>query len=945
MEKIRCLLLIATLAYTTIAGTTPPPHTESLYTAANIYLDKNSVYSGLYESPSGFVQNLHPRADYLVKKDAFAAVNDSSAVFDEWLQEYRRMRNTGYPAESLIYLEKMEAFASRHPDIEFIYPTLLEYARYYSFTGNYSLALDYNYRNINNVERFMDPETEVYHFRMHNLHHNLSNVYSEMGQYQNALNYQRAAFGFRDNFNASAYDWCLGYFFKGRIHYLIGNRSEAIRYMLQATELLDEAGSEVLRFQVVNTMGNLQYDTGNNDAALVYYSKAYNIAGDLGNNWIKGQISSNIGGIYLVLEDFGQAEKYILEAVELLSTVDSPQLGGAYLQLLSFYIGRSQTEEARKWLTKTREHLQGNDSTRFRRELYFFEGNFYKQSGDHQLAEESYLAYLALTRETDERADPRLYWMRAFNMMHLDVDKALQLGDEAAEYTFTYRNESPATGQFRTFFIQHLSHHFAELAAVYERRGDPDRAFRIIESYKSRSFAEDLMMDDEALFPFMSAEQRNRYQNLSGEIESLENQLLAGNQNTDHDYTVLHSETERAIEEIKLRKELITTDVLRANPHIQSFKEPALAGLRDIQRDLGRGEGAIQFSVSAERITGFIITRNGVYSWQKNIDRDNQLELVNSLRESIVSIAPLEEVNAMLAEAALQIFSENALNLIWILDSVTISTDGILAFIPFEALRFNNKYFTESFSIRQVPSFTIESILRERRKHRELAGNIRAMAVVNPIMGGSMDERRAIFRDDIELRALPFSKLEGDWIKQFFPGETTLISGADATEKAIRSKELSRYRLLHFASHGLLDERNPAFSGIVLSVPDGENDTTDGFLRTSEIYQLRLNADLVVLSACNTGIGRIVNGEGVLGFQRAFLFAGSDAVAVTLWSVEDRSTSLLMRSFYRNLASAAGDIGSRLTYETALRMARVELMQQSAYRHPIHWASFVFTGI
>jgi CHAT domain-containing protein len=152
------------------------------------------------------------------------------------------------------------------------------------------------------------------------------------------------------------------------------------------------------------------------------------------------------------------------------------------------------------------------------------------------------------------------------------------------------------------------------------------------------------------------------------------------------------------------------------------------------------------------------------------------------------------------------------------------------------------------------------------------------------------------------------------------------------------SQPLDRYRRLHLATHGLIDERVPARSGIVFSLV-GEKEE-DGILQMNEIFNLKLDADLVVLSACRTGLGRIVRGEGIIGLVRAFLYAGSSGVVMSLWNVQDQSTAGLMKGFYKHMKDGRGS-------SEALRMAKLDRIHshRPVYRHPYYWAAFVLAGI
>src|SRR5262249_4311309 len=155
-------------------------------------------------------------------------------------------------------------------------------------------------------------------------------------------------------------------------------------------------------------------------------------------------------------------------------------------------------------------------------------------------------------------------------------------------------------------------------------------------------------------------------------------------------------------------------------------------------------------------------------------------------------------------------------------------------------------------------------------------------------------------------------------------------------EENVKNNELVRSaQRLHFATHGLLDQKRPELSGLVLSRAPGSRE--DGLLQVYEIFNLDLDADLVVLSSCDTGLGTSVSGEGIVGVTRALLYAGAQSVVVSLWQVDDTSTPDLMIGFYRHLDQDAGKAES-------LRQAKLEMIRQGRFAHPFYWAPFVLIG-
>jgi CHAT domain-containing protein len=187
---------------------------------------------------------------------------------------------------------------------------------------------------------------------------------------------------------------------------------------------------------------------------------------------------------------------------------------------------------------------------------------------------------------------------------------------------------------------------------------------------------------------------------------------------------------------------------------------------------------------------------------------------------------------------------------------------------------------------------------------------------------------------------LPFTRREARAILAAAPpGSSRAALDFEASRATLTDPALAQYRVLHLATHGFLNASRPELSGIVLSLFDAGGRPQPGFLSAADAYGLELGADLVVLSACRTALGREVSGEGIVGLTRGFLHAGAERVMASLWKVDDAATAALMARFYRALlgpqeASAAG----------ALRAAQLELRGGSRFRHPYYWAAFQLQG-
>jgi CHAT domain-containing protein len=189
------------------------------------------------------------------------------------------------------------------------------------------------------------------------------------------------------------------------------------------------------------------------------------------------------------------------------------------------------------------------------------------------------------------------------------------------------------------------------------------------------------------------------------------------------------------------------------------------------------------------------------------------------------------------------------------------------------------------------------------------------------------------------IRRLKFTRQEADQILAEAPRAKSFRAIDFKANRAIATGgELSKYRYVHFATHGYIDSEHPDLSAIVLSLVDEQGKAQDGFLRANEIYNLHLPAELVVLSACETGLGKEIKGEGLVGLTQGFMYAGARRVVVSLWNVNDKATAELMARFYR------GMLRENKTPAAALRAAQMEMSRQRQWQSPYYWAAFVLQG-
>ncbi len=310
---------------------------------------------------------------------------------------------------------------------------------------------------------------------------------------------------------------------------------------------------------------------------------------------------------------------------------------------------------------------------------------------------------------------------------------------------------------------------------------------------------------------------------------------------------------------------------------------------------------------------------------------------------------PSQPVNEFFTEAGNSLYEElikPAESFFTKKSELIIIPDGVLNYLPFEVLLTEKKTIRNSATFSDMPflvekypvsyaqsASVLKSLLSESiKKTNELQKKERFIAFADPEYNNSTEIHGEKFK------RLEYSSGEVENIASFFDkGASEIFLGKDATEENVKKENrFSGYNYIHFATHGLIDENNPDLSSLVLTKDNNSNE--DGLLTASEIFNLKLNANLVVLSACQTGLGKLVRGEGMVGLTRAFMYAGTPSVLVSLWSVSDNSTSVLMGEFYKNL------IRNKLSKTDALRKAQMTLLSDKKLAHPFYWAPFVLIG-
>jgi CHAT domain-containing protein len=340
-------------------------------------------------------------------------------------------------------------------------------------------------------------------------------------------------------------------------------------------------------------------------------------------------------------------------------------------------------------------------------------------------------------------------------------------------------------------------------------------------------------------------------------------------------------------------------------PELASLVTVSAPSLSDLQALLPVDETLVEYYGHDDELYAFVLSRRGVGAVK--LDARDLAGEINAFRQSLADAGDgsyLRIAESLYRKLIRPIESKFGTR------SLTIVPHGSMHYLPFNALMSDGKFLIDRYKIRVLPS---ASVMRFIHKRSQASQDL--LALGNPDVGDPSFD-------------LPGAQAEARAVVKAF-GNASLLLRGEATETAVKQSG-GNYRRLHFASHGIFDSEKPLASSLMLA-PDEHN---DGLLTVGELYDLKLNADLVTLSACETALGKVANGDDVVGFTRGFLYAGANSIVSSLWKVDDAATNKLMQRFYHELHK--GD------KRQALRIAQLSVRETQG--HPYYWAAFQLTG-
>jgi CHAT domain-containing protein len=408
----------------------------------------------------------------------------------------------------------------------------------------------------------------------------------------------------------------------------------------------------------------------------------------------------------------------------------------------------------------------------------------------------------------------------------------------------------------------------------------------------------------------------------------------------------------------------VQVSIRQASPAYAALTQPQPLGLKEIQAQLDQGTMLLEYSLGEEHSYVWAVTQSSLKAYElpgrETIEKATRV--VYDLLTTRGRSQPSEDLQLRNAIAELSQMVLGPVSSDLGKKRLVIVADGALQYVPFAALSVSGQPLILDHEIVSLPSASALAIQRHGLRNRKPAPN--AVAVIADPVFSASDVRVSLRsktsatkqpqadstantriiehvadKSGLTIRRLKFTRQEADQILAEAPRGKNLRAVDFKANRAIATgSELSNYRYVHFATHGYIDSERPDLSAIVLSLVDEHGQPEDGFLRAHEIYNLDLPAELVVLSACETGLGKEIKGEGLVGLTRGFMYAGARRVVVSLWNVNDKATAELMARFYR------GMLRDMKTPAAALRSAQIEMSRQRQWQSPYYWSAFVLQG-
>jgi CHAT domain-containing protein/Tfp pilus assembly protein PilF len=767
---------------------------------------------------------------------------------------------------------------------------------------------------------------------------------------------------------------------------------EAFDYLSRSLAVAEEMHDQQNVNRALLNLGVLEKHKGNLAEALKYYERSLAISRASSDRSIEALALNNIGNVYLDQNSFDEARNYYQQSLELARTLGEKDTiamaisnrGESYRLAGNEDLALKDLQEA---LSLYKE-LGDKDGVA---EFLAAVGDIYSTKGDFAKAFEDYRESLNLGRELGSQHKIAGVMVRMADAYYLQKDfaKSLESAGQAhaigiaTEDREIVWNSSTAAGkadralnrlpeseaafreaimtveslradaaggieQGESFFEDKLEP-YHQMVGLLVKEGQYPAALSFAERAKGRTLLDVLAHGRVEITKSMTAEERKEENELQDEIVGIQLKLQAARAEPKQDARVVDGLKDQ-LNKARLRYTDFRARLYTTHPDLQidrgQFEPLSVEEAAKLLPDTRTA--FLEYLVSDEATFVFVLSQGSGAS------TDLRVYMIAVSAKDIA--AKIEEFRRQLSQRNLA-FQSSAAGLFELLvkpaeaqlrgkTAVLIAPDGPLWNVPFQSLEpRSGHYLIEDLAVAYVPSFSVLREMTRVRQRNAPEGKVPAATVIamgNPAFGSEISDRvKLTYRDD-NLSPLPEAENEVRTIEEIYGrSESRVYVGKDADEERFK-REAPQFRILHLATHGVFDDSSPMYSYLMLSPsPDGKD---DGLLEAWEILHMDLHADLVVLSACESGRGRIGAGEGLIGLTWSFFVAGASTTVVSQWKVESLSTAELMTAFHRARQLERRKSKSPFATARALQQAEIQLLRSEQYRHPFYWAAFVAVG-
>ncbi|MBP0027314.1 tetratricopeptide repeat protein [Roseofilum sp. Guam] len=870
----------------------------------------------------------------------------------------------------------------------------LRIGRIYAYSGEQKKAIEFCDRAVSSAQEFFEskPMKSAEFFR------EIGKACYQIGNPQKAW---KAFNAYRQQYqNIGTDEAVTGLMRVGEDYVELGDIEQALYFFVQARRIYQERNFPEGEVNTLTWIANLYFRSGDYPEAFGFYREALRLTQTINNPKKEAGIWSKLGGIYLELGDREKAIASYEQALQIYRNLGNARREGETLEDLGIvYEQLKETEKALEFYDDSLTLFEAGGlrwklgaSLRKIGQLHFELGNlepalrFFNQSlivadrrydflyvelgkvhtelGHLEQAWDAFNTALKLDPVPETKADTLLGMARIerqrgnLNMALNRIEAAIALIEEVRA-----RKNSPEERQ--TFFAaKQLYYEFyidllMELHQHHPTKGYDAQALNINERSRPRSLLELLAEANTDIRKGVDPDLVLQERRLQQQLDALDRREVALYQAEFTQEQVVNLKQERQY--LLNQYKALQRKIREVSPSYAALTQPEPVTLEEIQQNiLDRDTLVLQYALGEERSFLWAITQDRLTSYilpsrqdieQKARQFRGDIGHPRSRHQPQKAIASGEALNSLILQPLREHSDKKRL---------AIVADGALHYIPFSALpnphaRENNlSSLVEAYELVHLPSLSTLAILRQDFSQRQSAPQQLAI-VADPVFSRD-DERlenhpssstsnsvsllpRATTDIGVQLQRLPGTRQEAEAIASLIP-ESQRIQAFDfeANYAFATHTPLNQYRTVHFATHGILNSVNPELSGLVLSLIDEQGNPSNGFLRLHDIYNLDLSADLVVLSACQTGLGKEIQGEGLIGLTRGFMYAGTPRVLVSLWNVDDAATAEMMTRFYRLMWQ------EQLSPTKALQEAQLEMQTETQWRAPFYWAGFTLQG-